>query len=65
MINMNGAEFRNRALGEYQDLYFRWRAARRDYPFLDDPPPAPPRFVLMSEYLSLRDSLDREFARRT
>jgi hypothetical protein len=57
--------FINHVTGAYQDQYFRWLAARREYPFLNDaPPPAP---VILGADYSARVCAEwtREFNRRT
>jgi len=55
----------NNLTGKYQDQYFRWLAARRDYPFLSDAPPSAPWVLSVESSARLCAEWDREFARRT
>jgi hypothetical protein len=57
--------FINNLTGRYQDQYFRWLAARRDYPFLNDAPPSAPEMIGADYWARLCAEWAREFNRRT
>lgn len=48
--------------GEYSDLYFRYLAACRDYPYTQHPPP---EFPFIIGWVRFCEELRREFNRRT
>ena len=54
----------NSLMGKYQDQYFRWLAARRDYPFLDDPAPPAPMDIPADILARLHAQWTQEFNRR-
>lgn len=49
---------------EYEEMYLRHLQAKRDYPFMNTPPPDPPLAMTFNHAALLRNLLDREFNRQ-